>query len=116
MDTRSTRAVLESHLELRRGHDLETDLGRNYAPDVVVLSAEGVNHGHDALRMTAAILDHYAGDDEYDYHDLLVDDGYGMLLWSARRSDLQIHDGADSYVVRDGLIRMQTIHYSVRRT
>lgn len=38
----------------------------------------------------------------------------GMLQWSARSEDTEIHDGADSYLVRDGLIVAQTIHYSVR--
>ncbi|HEX6417085.1 MAG TPA: hypothetical protein VFZ77_01265 [Acidimicrobiales bacterium] len=50
----------------------------------------------------------------YDYGQVLCDGQIGMLQWSARSADVDIHDGADSYVVRDGLIVAQTIHYSVR--
>lgn len=110
--SRSTREVLESHLALRREQDLEADLRANYSPAVVVLSAEGINRGHDALRMTARILRGYVPEAGYDYHELLVDGEYGLLTWSARAEDLRIHDGADSFVVRDGRIVMQTIHYS----
>ncbi|HEX2766990.1 MAG TPA: hypothetical protein VHR55_10195 [Candidatus Limnocylindria bacterium] len=32
----------------------------------------------------------------------------------AMGSDVQVEDGADAFVIRDGLIRMQAIHYTVR--
>lgn len=36
-----------------------------------------------------------------------------MLEWAAG-DHVEIHDGADSYLVRDGRIAVQTIHYSTR--
>ncbi|GAB6983594.1 hypothetical protein [Nocardioides pyridinolyticus] len=42
MSSRSTRGVIESHLHYRQVGDLERDLVENYAPDVRLLSAEGV--------------------------------------------------------------------------
>ena len=112
---RTTREVVEAHLALRRAGDLERDLELNYHDDVVLLSGgEGVHHGKDGVRHLAAILRTYLPDARYEYQEVLVDDAYAMLLWRGRSHDVSVHDGADSYVVRGGLIIAQTIHYSTR--
>lgn len=113
-DVRTTRQVIESHLGCRKEGELERDLAENYAPDVYVLSAEGVSHGHDGIRGLAEILNSYLPEGAYCYDQFLVEGELGLLNWSGTGSDLQVHDGADSYLVRDGLIRAQTIHYSTR--
>lgn len=112
-EPRSTRDVVESHLDHRRNHDVEGDLSENYADDVVILSAEGIHTGHDAIRLTASVLNSYIEHADFSYDQVLVEGEYGLLNWSADEGDTHIHDGADSYVVRDGLIVMQSIHYSV---
>jgi len=112
---RRTRDVVESHLELRQRGDLERDLDLNYSPEVVLLSAEGVQHGHDGVRRLADVLQTYVDAGRYTYEQVLVDGEVAMLMWSAADQRVLIHDGADSYVVRDGLIQAQTIHYSVAR-
>jgi hypothetical protein len=105
--------VLESHLRLRKAGDLEKDIAENYHRDVILLPAEGVNRGHDGVRRLAAILQGYVAAGSYDYHQVLIEDEFGMLAWSASSDRVQIHDGADSYVVRHGKIIAQTVHYSV---
>lgn len=116
MADRPTREVLESHLRHRKDGDLEGDLDRNYANDVLLLSAEGVNHGHDGVRRLAGVLRSYVPDGSYTYHQVLAEGEVGMLSWTGRGEHAVIHDGADSFVIRDGLIRAQTIHYSTRPT
>ena len=37
-----------------------------------------------------------------------------MLEWSAAGHDTRIVDGVDSYLIEDGLIKAQTIHYRVQ--
>jgi uncharacterized membrane protein YcaP (DUF421 family) len=110
----STREVLEAHLECRMRGDLGADLRENYSPDVVLLSAEGVHRGHDGVRRLAAVLRSYVQPGSYDYGRLLVADEVGFLRWSAQSAGIDVHDGADIYVVRGGLIIAQTIHYSPR--
>lgn len=77
-----------------------------------LLSAEGINHGHDGVRRLAGILRTYLPTGDYDYGR--VDGDVGMLEWSGRCSsaDTEVHDGVDSFVIQDGLIVAQTIHYS----
>jgi hypothetical protein len=106
--------VLDDHLRRRREGDLERDLRENYHPEIRLLSAEGVHHGHAGVRKLAGILRSYVKDGDFRYRQVLTDGDVGMLVWSGRcaAEDTAIHDGVDSYVVRDGLLVAQTIHYS----
>lgn len=109
---RSTHEVLDDHLECRRALDLDSDLIRNYAHDVVLLSwGEGVHRGHDGVRFLADVLRTYAPEGKYRYDDLIVGDAYGLLRWSAIGSDGEELRGVDSFVVDRGHIAAQTISY-----
>lgn len=112
---RSTPEVLDDHLECRMGHDLEGDLARNYSPDVVMLTAAGERRGHDAVRYFHAILrDHVPG--SYEFPRKLVDGRFAFIEWRAREPGRSVEDGADSFVIEDGKIVMQTIHYTLQET
>jgi hypothetical protein len=111
---RSAADVLQDHLRLREAAELEEDLRRNYATDVVLLSARGVLRGHEGVRTSAAFLYEAAAGHEYCYHLTVVDDRMAMLEWSAAGHDTRIVDGVDSYLIEDGMIKAQTIHYRVR--
>jgi hypothetical protein len=111
---RSAADVLDHHLHCRRAGDLEADLHDTYHPLVRLLSAEGVHHGHDGLRSRAAVLRTYLPAGDYRFHQVQVNGDVGLLVWSGRcgSTDAAVHDGADSYVIREGRIVAQTIHYS----
>ncbi len=47
------------------------------------------------------------------YRLRLIEDGIGLLEWSADSAAGSVRDGVDSYVISDGLIRAQTIHYTL---
>lgn len=111
---RSTREVIEAHLRCREEGDLEGDLRRNYAPGVLLMSAEGIHRGHDGVRKLAEILHSYAPDHNYIYGRLLAEGELAQLTWHTDGEDVEVHDGADTFVVREGRIAAQTIHYSTR--
>jgi hypothetical protein len=110
---RSAADVLQDHLNLREHGELDEDLRRNYAPAVVLLTARGVLQGHDGVRESAAFLYEAAAGHEYRYHLTVTDDRMAMLEWSATGHDTRIVEGVDSYLIEDGLIKAQTIHYRV---
>ncbi len=106
---------MEDHLQRRREGDLEGDLRANYHPDVVVLSARELFRGHDGVRASAGRLEDAIGDDgNYTYDYVLADDRMGMLEWRAESPRYRITCAVDSYLIEDGLIKAQTIHYRVR--
>ena len=112
---RSTEEVLRDHLERRSRHDLEGDLERNYSDELVVLSKDGQYRGKDGIRTTASILRKNLPDAHYDYDLVRVEDEYALLSRSATAvNGARTCFGADTFVVRDGRIVAQTIHYEVR--
>jgi hypothetical protein len=44
---------------------------------------------------------------------VIVERDVGFLKWSAESDTYLVTDGADSYVIQDGYIRAQTIHYTL---
>jgi len=111
---RSAAAVLEDHLRLRALGDIETDLARNYAPDVALLCNYGTFHGLDAIRYSARRLSEQLPNARFEYLNHQLVDDVGFLEWRATSDRYQVADGADSYVFNeDGLIRAQTIHYTL---
>jgi hypothetical protein len=111
--TRSAAQVFESHLELRKRNDLETDLATNYAKDVLQLTCTGIYHGHDGVRASAQELGKCLPDGEYTYVKRLVEGEVAFLVWTGRSPAGHVCDGVDSFVIRDGRIVAQTIHYTV---
>ncbi|MFA9429927.1 nuclear transport factor 2 family protein [Egicoccus sp. AB-alg2] len=111
--SRSTAEVIDSHLVHRRDGRLGEDLGDNYTEDVVVLSHLGHFQGRDAMAKLAALLAEQLKDAEFFYDMVLVDGPYAFLQWRAVAQDMHVSNGADSFVVRDGRICMQTISYAL---
>jgi hypothetical protein len=109
---RSTEEVFLEHLRAAERGDVEADLG-NYAEDVVLLTGVGILRGHDGVRHSRKLLSRDAPDAAFSYVTRLVDGDVAFLEWEAESEAVRIDDGADAFVLRDGLIRWQTIHYTV---
>ncbi|HEU4741470.1 MAG TPA: nuclear transport factor 2 family protein [Meiothermus sp.] len=114
LSRRSTREVLEDHLRLAQAGELEEDLRRNYAPDVVLLCRSGVLQGLEGARASREELRRELPQARFDYLAVLTYGEVGFLEWRAEGSGVRVDDGADSYLIQDGRIQVQTIHYTVK--
>jgi pimeloyl-ACP methyl ester carboxylesterase len=112
-ETRSAQEVFEDHLRQGESGSIEADLKRNYAEDVLLLCTRGVFRGHDGLRQMQKLLSEEAPGARFSYRTKLLEGEVGFLEWTGESDDVVIRDGADSYVIRDGKIVAQTVHYSV---
>ena len=110
---RTTREVYEDHLRLADTNDLEGDLERNVAEDVVMLTGRGVFRGHDGVRELARQLLTEIPIGRWTYVTRLFEGPMAFLEWTVDEGPFRIRDGADSYLIEGGKIRMQTIHYTV---
>lgn len=110
---RGAKQVLEDHVSLREAGRLEDDLARNYDPDVLILSGRVALRGHAGVRRAAELLGEAVDSGSYRFRALVVGDRMGLAEWSAEGEDASIRDGVDSYLIEDGQIRAQTIHYTV---
>lgn len=110
---RTPAAVLEDHLRQSREGTLNRDLARNYAEDVVLLTGRGVFHGHGGVSELNGVLQEELPEARYEFVNTLVEGEFAFLEWTARSERAVVKDGVDSYVIREGKIVAQTIHYTV---
>lgn len=110
---RSAQAVFESHLALRLAHDVEGDIAANYSHDVVLMTCTGTFHGHDGVRASAKELAGYLPQAKFTYVLRMVEGEVAFLVWRGQSEKGTVQDGVDTFVVREGKIVAQTIHYTV---
>ena len=109
--TRSAEEVFEDHLRLRMAGGLEEDIRRNYAEDVVLLTVNSNARGHDAIRMSAQRLRDQLPDARYEFLAKQINGPWVLLIWRGWSSRFNATEGADSFDIRNGKIRFQSIHY-----
>jgi hypothetical protein len=110
---RSAAEVFDDHLRLAGEHRFEEDIERNVAPDCVILERRGVFHGRDGARQLARLLAEELPGAPYVYTNRLVEGRVAFLEWTAEAAHARVRDGADSFVIENGWIVAQTIHYTI---
>lgn len=113
---RRPEEVFDDHLRLAAEHRFEEDIERNVAPDCVILERRGIFHGRDGARELARVLEEELPSAPYVYTNRLVEGRFAFLEWTAEAAETRVRDGADSFVIEDGWIVAQTIHYTVEAT
>ncbi|RWL12856.1 MULTISPECIES: hypothetical protein [Mesorhizobium] len=110
---RSTTDVFEDHLKLRVEGDLETDLQRNYSETVILLTENSNAQGYGAMRMSARRLAEQLPNGSFEFLSKQVNGPFALLIWRAESDLFNVIGGADSFLIENGKIRMQTIHYQL---
>jgi len=110
---RSAEEVFDDHLRLAGEHRFDEDIQRNVSPDCIVLERRVVFRGHDGVRELVRLLVEELPDTPYIYTHRLVEDRIAFLEWTAEAQHTRVRDGADSFLIEDGWIVAQTIHYTV---
>lgn len=113
---RAAEEVFEDHLTLAAEHLFDEDIERNVAPDCVILERRGIFHGRDGARELARLLSEELPGAPYTYTNRLVAGRVAFLEWTAEGTGTRVRDGADSFLIENGWIVAQTIHYTVERT
>jgi len=112
---RSASAVFEEHLELAQKGGIEEDLNRNYSKDIVLLTNYGTFHGYEGVKEAAKLLEKQLPKGIYDYKLRLCHEKMCFLHWTGDSEESYILDGADSFLIEEGKIKVQTIFYSVHK-
>lgn len=110
---RTTTEVFEDHLHKRLKGEVKEDISTNFSPDVIVLTGTGAFYGQDGVQESAKQLAEVLGSATFEYRHTLVEGEYAFLEWTATADGKKVCDGADSFVMRDGKIVFQSIHYSL---
>ncbi len=115
LSERTAREVFEDHLQLAQEGKLEMELERNNAEDIVLLTNYGTFHGREGVKEAAALLDKQLPNGTYDYKLKLCHGNMCFLHWTGDSDESYILDGADSYLIENGKIKIQTIFYTVKK-
>ena len=124
LNARTAQQVLDDHLNLAEnwGGDggfermLEVDLERNHSKEIVIFINRGTFRGHEGVRELARMLgeelpEHRA----FEYTYKAVEGRMAFLEWAYEDASVVVRDGVDSYLIEDGKIVAQTIHYMVEQ-
>ncbi len=121
LSRRTAREVLDDHLDIANqwgGESferiLEEDIRRNVSEDIVILINRGIFRGHEGVRELARMLaeelpEHRA----FGYDHVSAEGRMALLEWTYEDDHVRVADGVDSYLIEDGKIVGQTIHYTV---
>ena len=109
---RTPQEVFEHHGEALMAGDLD-GIVSDYAEDAVFITPEGVLRGKEGVRQGFVTLLDDLPSAEWQLPTMLFEDDILLLEWSAESARTKADDGIDTFVFRDGLIRVQTVRYTL---
>jgi hypothetical protein len=82
----------------------------------VILINRGTFHGHEGVRHLARMLGEELPEHRsFEYTYRAVEGRMAFLEWAYEDDKVMVRDGADSYLIENGKIVAQTIHYTVEQ-
>jgi hypothetical protein len=110
--TRSPQEVFAHHGEALMAEDLD-GIVSDYADDAVFITPDGVRHGKAGVREGFTKLLSDLPGASWELPTQLFEDDVLLLEWKAESESVKADDGIDTFVFRDGLIRVQTVRYTL---
>ena len=110
--TRTPEEVFGHHAQALGAGDLD-GIVADYADDAVFITPAGVKRGQDGIREAFTQLLADVPDAAWDLKTLIFEGDVLFLEWAADAGATRVDDGIDTFVFRDGLIRVQTVRYTV---
>jgi hypothetical protein len=111
---RSPQEVFQHHAEALGAEDLD-GIVSDYADDAVFITPDGVRRGKDGVREGFVKLLGDLPGASWELPTQLYEDDILLLEWKAESEHTKADDGIDTFVFRDGLIRVQTVRYTLAR-
>jgi hypothetical protein len=112
---RTPQEVFEHHGQALMAGDLD-GIVSDYAEDAIFITPAGVLHGHDGVREGFVKLLGDLPDAKWELPTMLFEDDILLLEWKAESAKSKAEDGIDTFVFRDGFIRVQTVRYTLVAT
>jgi len=112
--TRTPQEVFRHHAQALGAGDLE-GIVADYADDAVLITPGGVLRGQDGVRKGFTQLLADVPDAAWDIRTEIYEGDVLFLEWAADAAATRVEDGIDTFVFRDGMIRVQTVRYSLQR-
>jgi ketosteroid isomerase-like protein len=111
--TRSPQEVFDHHAQALGAEDLE-EIVADYSDDAIFITPAGVQRGKDGIRQAFTKLLSEVPQAAWDLKTTIYEGDILFLEWGAEGGGNRIQDAVDTFVFRDGLIRVQTVRYTLQ--
>jgi len=111
---RTPEEVFSHHAQALGAGDLD-EIVADYADDAVFITPAGVKRGKDGVREGFTQLLADVPNAKWELPTQIYEGDVLFLEWAADAARTRVEDGIDTFVFRDGLIRVQTVRYTVQR-
>jgi hypothetical protein len=111
--TRTPQEVFAHHGPALGAADLD-EIVADFADDATVITPAGVKHGKSGVREAFEQLLADLPDAAWRLGKKTFANDVLLLEWAAETPQSRVDDGVDTFVFRDGQIRVQTVHYTLQ--
>jgi hypothetical protein len=112
--TRTPEEVFQHHAEALGAGNLD-EIVADYADDAVFITPDGVRRGKEGIWEAFAQLLADVPDAAWQLKTQIYVNDVLFLEWAADAAATFVDDGIDTFVFSDGLIRVQTVRYTLQR-
>ncbi len=113
--TRSPEEVFQHHAQALGAGDLD-EIVADYADNAVFITPAGVLRGKDGIREAFTKLLADVPNADWELKTTIYENDVLFLEWAATAAATKVEDGIDTFVFSDGLIRLQTVRYTLQHT
>jgi ketosteroid isomerase-like protein len=113
--TRTPQEVMSHHAPALSAGDLD-EIVADFADDAVMITPAGPKYGKDGVREAFTQLLADLPQASWHLKKQITADDLVLLEWTADAARSRADDGVDTFLIRDGLIRAQTVHYTLQQT
>jgi uncharacterized protein (TIGR02246 family) len=110
---RTPEEVFAHHAEALGAGDLD-EIVADYADDAVFITPGGVQRGKDGIRAAFTQLLADVPNAAWQVPTQIYEGDVLFIEWVADAAKTRVEDGIDTFIFRDGLIRLQTVRYSLQ--
>jgi hypothetical protein len=113
--TRTPQEVFQHHGETLVAGDID-GIVSDYSDDAIIITPDGVLRGKEGVRQAFEKLLGDLPSAKWELPTTHFEDDILFLEWKATSEKTKAEDGIDTFVFRDGMIRVQTVRYTLTRT
>ena len=111
--TRTPEEVFSHHVQALGAGDLD-GIVADYTDDAVFITPAGIDRGKQGIRAAFTRLLADVPEAAWELKTQIYEDDLLFLEWTADAAATRVDDGIDTFVFRDGLIRAQTVRYTLQ--
>lgn len=111
--TRTPEEVFAHHVQALGAGDLD-GIVADYTDDAVFITPAGVKRGKDGIRAGFTQLLADVPNASWELKTQIYEGDVLFLEWTAASARTMVEDGIDTFVFAEGLIRVQTVRYTLQ--